>query len=68
MDINLHKFYVVEKRLSGMSVLPFGFKTSEAAAKAIVGFTKKRQAYMSVHPGDKLPLVRENFFGRDTKP
>lgn len=63
MDINLHKYYLVEEGFAGMSVLPFGFPTAEHACVAVRGFSKKRQARLSVHRGDKVKMVREHFHG-----
>jgi hypothetical protein len=66
MDINLHKYYIVEEAFGGMSVLPFGFSSKEAACQAVKGFSVKRQTKLAVHRGDKVELVREHFHGGGT--
>lgn len=57
-----NRYYIVEQRVSGMSVMPFGFLTDEDASKAIAGFGKRKK-YMKVVIGSNLKNVVDEFLG-----
>lgn len=63
-DIPPDHYYIVERRIADISVLPFGFLTAEAAELAIRGFSKKRQAGMSVVLGSHVGEVKDDFLGK----
>ena len=62
-DINTDYYYIVEQRASGMSILPFGFKTDEDASQAMKGFGKRKKK-MKVIVGAKLSDIKADYLGK----
>lgn len=63
-DIDTERYYIVERRIADISVLPFGFRTEHEAELAIRDFSKKRQAGMSVVRGSHVGEVKEDWIGK----
>lgn len=63
-DVDPTRFYIVEKRIADISVLPFGFLTDEDACSALLSFPRARRAGMFVCIGSRLGEVKDDFLGK----